>query len=89
MFHSILIMNSARELELLADITACYKNNGGEGHFKCFGNLSFKKKKVFLKDEAIVSSHVPTLKHEVEQQLLTRKQLFQLLQETNTQLFPA
>ncbi len=31
-----------------------------------------------------MSSHVPTLKHKVEQQLLTWKQLFQLLQETNS-----
>ncbi len=52
------------------------------------------KKKFVLKDETtakclVVSSHVPTLKHEVEQQLLTQKQLLQLLQETNKQLFLA
>ncbi len=50
------------------------------------------KNKAVLKDETIaecsvVSSHVPTLKHEVEQKLLTWQQLFQLLQETNKQLF--
>ncbi len=56
-----------------------------KGHFKCFGNLS---KKVVLKVETIakcfvVSSHVLTIKHEAEQQLLTWRQFFKLLQETN------
>ncbi len=60
-----------------------------KGHFKGFNNPS---KKVVLKDEIIaeclvVSSHFPTLKHEVEQQLLTCKWLFELLPETNKQLF--
>ncbi len=35
----------------------------------------------------VVPSHVPTLKHEAEQLLITQKQLFQLRQETNKQLF--
>ncbi len=49
-----------------------------KGHFKCFDNPS---KKVILKEETIaeclvVSSHVLTLKHEVEQQLIGWKWLF-------------
>ncbi len=48
--------------------------------------------KVVLKEETVterlvVSSHVLTPKHKVEQQLLTWEQLFQLLQETNKQPF--
>ncbi len=35
----------------------------------------------------VVSSHVPTLKHEVKQQHITWNQLSQLLQETNKKLF--
>ncbi len=41
-----------------------------------------------LTSPLVVSSHVATLKHEGEQQLLTQKRLFQLLQETNKQPFP-
>ncbi len=57
----------------------------------CFGS---PLKNVVLKDETIteclvVSSHVLTLNHKVEQQLLTQRRLCQLLQETNKQLFPA
>ncbi len=37
----------------------------------------------------VVSSHVTTLKHKVEQQLLTQKWLFRLFQETNKQPFLA
>ncbi len=53
-----------------------------------------RRKRSFKKNETIVecllmSSHVPTLKQEVEQQLLTWKRLFHLLQETNKQPFPA
>ncbi len=35
-----------------------------------------------------VSSHVPILKQEVRRWLITRKQLFRLLQETNKQMLP-
>ncbi len=52
----------------------------------------FIQKKAVLKDDTIakclgVSSDVPTLKHRVEQQHLTQKQLFQLCQETSKQSF--
>ncbi len=54
------------ELELVADVTAGWKQQNV--NLKCFDNLS---KKVILKDETIaeclvVSSHVPTLKQQVE-----------------------
>ncbi len=35
----------------------------------------------------VVSSHVPTLKHEAKHGYVTQKRLFQLLHETNKQLF--
>ncbi len=46
-------------------------------------------KKVVLKDETItkcleVSPHVLTLKHYIEQQLLTQRRLFQPLQKTKS-----
>ncbi len=54
--------------------------------------MSQKQQMLILKDEKlaerlVMSSHVPTLKHKVKQQHITRKQLFQLLRETNKQLF--
>ncbi len=63
------------------------ENNGGLGEHQGFDNQS---KKAVLKDETmakslVVSSYIPTLKHEVEQQLLTQKRLFQLLRkQTNS-----
>ncbi len=66
------------------------ENNRGLGAFQVPRQ---SVKKVVSEGETIseclvVSSHVLTLKHEVEQQLLTLKQLLQLLQETNKQPFP-
>ncbi len=78
-------MVHSRELKLLTDVTASWKQRRWRGT-----SSASTVKKVILKDKTIakclvVSSHVLTLKHEAEQQLLTPKQLFQLRQETNKQ----
>ncbi len=60
---------------------------GWRGHFKCFNDLP---NKVVLKDKRIaeclvMSAHVPTLKHKVEHQHMTQKQLFCFLKQLKKQ----
>ncbi len=72
------------DLKLVADIT---ESRGAWALIKSFKNYSkwlLSKRRKCL----VLSFHVPILKHKVKQQLITMKWLFQLLQETNKQLFP-
>ncbi len=66
------------ELELVADVTASWKQQRLRGHFRCFKN---PLKKVVLKEKTIaeclvVCAYVTTLKQEVKQRLIAWKRLF-------------
>ncbi len=92
MFHSITGRTlKSRKLELVAGVTTSWK----QWRWRSISSaLTVLDRKVVLKDKTIakcllVSSYVTMLEHEVEQQLLTWKQQFQLLQETHKQPFAA
>ncbi len=73
-------------------MSPCYlKTMEVKWNFKHFNNQATKGcfKRRDNTECLVVSSHVPTLKHKVKQQLLTQKWLFQLLQDTNKEPFPA
>ncbi len=72
--------------ELTADVITSWKQQRSV----CTQTIRQKIQwKLVLKDVTcfMVSSHAPTLKRKVKQQPITWKRIFQLLQETNKQLF--
>ncbi len=61
----------SRELEFLADVTTSWK----QWRWRGISNAPTVRWKRRVIECLVVSSHVPTLKHKVEQQLLTQKWL--------------